>query len=360
VELPHLSLYIRRALRRPSTGTMYILVLWAAMFAARFSGGNQIILPAYYWLTPFDLGTLCILIGNFVLYFVIARQMGRLARGEDGREPDWYATPISDGAAVLGALATTGLAALIPLALLVVFVLLDAHTAGTSWPEFGPALWFSLIRLPHFALLAACLMLALRRSALTRSLPWILATAAMLTAFWDVSLIYHHYATGYALGDIRWVSCCLAVGLALLIAVQAWLASLSAHGSVRADLYLALGAVTAIPALFSLVYFADAFTSSIRIYQLGFGFHTILHATYANMFADVHPLMVTDTGYSQVLMNLGDGSNLPAGCVLYGWRVDLPVAVALLNATYAVALILWWYAACRCLRAARTSDASSS
>lgn len=348
MELPHLSLYIRRALRRPSNVTMYIVMLWAAMFAATLTSDALVMLPAYYWLDPFGIGELCGLIGNLILYWVIARQMTCIARDELGRAPDWYPTPLSDGSALLGALTTTGLAALLPLTLLVAFSLLNGHLHSISWTGYGPVLWFSLFRLVHFALLAGCLQLALRRSILSRAVPLMLAITAAVVTFWDVILPYHHYLPSPVLDNPLWIAVCLSSTLVVLYAVQQWLATLPAQSGRWASSTLVLAILLGIPALFVVSGYLDVFTDFEYVHRLGFEMHCLFNALYSYIYPDIYALLPLDFG-----------DYPPAACLLYGWQTTIPVAVAILTAAYAAALALWWLAACRCLRAARTSDAPS-
>ncbi len=185
LELPHFTLFLRRYRRSWWRSWLPALLLWGGLALLRHEFG--IWLP---WLSGGSLSEeLIILCGNFMVYLILAQSMSPLAlepgsiglaglrRGEGlDRPPLWLNTPLDAWRAVLGCL-LSGLLLALPLVLgLVCYILAAVDAEGQlRQPLFWANLVLSNLRLPHFALAAACLLLALRHSLLAPYLPALLA-----------------------------------------------------------------------------------------------------------------------------------------------------------------------------------------
>ena len=184
---------------------------------------------------------LCIIAAAFVPYLTAARAMGELAHLPSAGNrttalgpPEWYASPLSSGAALLGALLTALLLALPGLLGAAAIGLLGADAVHGAFDfrmnlNLGPLLLAQLTMLPAFLLIASCLGLALRNTIARGIWPWTLAAAAALHAPASLNVMLqgnrfmspwylYPFHGGPALLQLASVPCAVA-----LLALGAWL-----------------------------------------------------------------------------------------------------------------------------------------
>jgi hypothetical protein len=198
LELPHLTLYLRR-LRgaRPGlpwrqqvqTARVQLLLQVLGWSAAALAAGLAAT-PASeaLYLDRRSLFYAVLVLAGFFPYLAAAQQMQQLcsplASGSP-EQPEWFGAPLSSARVLLGVLGSAGLQ-LLPGLLGVGLIAFSAGTAtGTALTTeanlfLGQLAWQALTMLPHYLLLAACLALALRHTRAQAIWQPLLAAAAAL------------------------------------------------------------------------------------------------------------------------------------------------------------------------------------
>ncbi|MCC7477397.1 hypothetical protein IT575_02970 [bacterium] len=378
-ELPHLLLFWRRYQRGWWRYWLPAALLWGGLIYARINFD-----AALPWLRGGSLAEeLIILCGNFVVYLLLAQSMlplvqepgalslARLRRGESGSAALWLATPLPAWRVLLSCL-LSGLISVVPLVLgLIAYIMVSVSLEGQLRSEyFWTNLIISNLRLPHFALACACLLLALRQSALTPYLPGLLALGASLVAEWNQfnALPVLPYFTGGPglIPGLPAGAQILLGGLLLLLCLQFllwWASAYSEESGRRGDggegslarllgllvllcLPLMLGALS-----FGALYFGSAYELQevLAADQLA-----VLHAAMLHFQPDVYPIEINPFGSFSRL------GNPEPGYSLYGSVIGLPEARAMLCQMLGVSLLFWGLAALACVEAARRPRAARS
>ena len=134
MELPHYTLYIRRLTRLPMRATVVILLSWLAILLVQLSIPSSILMKEREYAV---LGIL--LLGHFVLFHTIATGMSALTENMHGIW-GWHVAPLDNSKVLLGTLAATGVAAIIPALGLIAYISLYAF----STLDYG--LWTNMLK----------------------------------------------------------------------------------------------------------------------------------------------------------------------------------------------------------------------
>ncbi|MCH7471781.1 hypothetical protein IIA79_02385 [bacterium] len=342
MELPHLTLHLRQMERVGPRGPLLVLLAWAIVIAFRWSLSFWF---PYYWEWLAEEGI--ILLGNFIVYYVLARAMAALVREGGAEPPAWYNSPLPSAAAVCGTALIALRTAIAPLLGLVCYIFFSVSSLGIAQDMFWPNLLFATVRLLHYTLAAACLQLALCNLPIARFLPVCFALAATLVAHWVFAPGNLPWEVWWFSGNAEWTTIVIGGGLFLLIGLQVLMVQASGAGEpgwkqvgiviMLLGMPIALGVAGWLSNNISVFFVLGEITT---VWQL-----VPLHAAYSLIFADVYPIMphFADTGSPFALYGfvLGIGPGM------------LAKAIALVLALQFAALPLWWFAALRCLNAAR-------
>ena len=293
-----------------------------------------------------------VLLGNYIVYVALALTMSAVALGKSRRSiPEWFITPLPHGTVIGGALWASLLAALIPLVSLLAFVIVTMQMQITEHPQYGelyamfyPHLLTHLLRLPHFALAAFCLALALRHSVLAQLSPFLLSLAATLILAWDIGT--YMVSLPYAPAPI-WPALLGVGGILLLLCLMGLLVGAARRRDAFGEQLACLVCFIIIPTLFGLASMLPQVFLTLSMYgltEIAHGFAFIpLHACYANLFPDVYQFTLDFRG--------GDVSSRTA--LLYGYQLPRTAILLVTCGIYLVTLSWWWHTASRCLDAAR-------
>ena len=219
MELPHLTLFIRRMWRTPGRIAVAFLLAWLGMVLL-IQLNPDLELGLIGWrATTRDLInflTAILLLGYFALFYVIAAGMRAVVDDVRGGIWGWHVAPVGSTRVLAGALLSTVCTSIIPLAGLLAFAPLASMSAGDSYIltngqlglDMFSFLLFALLfvlRLSHFALMAACFQLAFRHTALASYVPVMLAAVATIVCFWQGRLIYENSFATYVDAQLWWI-----------------------------------------------------------------------------------------------------------------------------------------------------------
>jgi hypothetical protein len=227
MDLPHLTLFIRRMWRTPGRTAMLFLLFWLGLvLLVQYNPDLQFGSWQAADRDRINILMAVMLLGHFALFYVIATGMRAVVDDVRGGIWGWHVAPVGNAHVLAGALLSTAGISIIPLAGLMAFAPLAAMCAGDSHMvtngqlgldmfSFAIFALFFALRLAHFALMAACFQLAFRRTALATYVPALLAAAASIGCFWQGRLVYENRLVEYTNASFWWL---LGVGGLLVIA----------------------------------------------------------------------------------------------------------------------------------------------
>jgi len=340
VELPHLTMHLRQLGRSSARGTWLMIAVFMALIILRQVWGTELIPLSIYGRYAYVSQLLSIILGSFLLYWLIAQQMATLASDGRGHPPEWHSSLLSDSAALRGILARTVLTVLVPVGFLALIHLFDMHVGHFDARYYWTAFGLQVLRLPAYALFAGCLMLALRRSPALPYLPLALAAVATLCEAWSPVLILNHTHYDSEFG-MRIALFSLLIGFAAQIILASWLTWLSGRERTGTGHYATALLLLGAAATLSVVSLLYSFTGvNVR----GLAGHVAivpLSAALGNIFPSICSIFPGPSSIS--------GSPI----FMITWLTKPHIASVTLAAAYLVAIPVWWRAAIGCLRAAR-------
>lgn len=219
MELPHLTLFVRRMWRTPGRIAVIFLLAWLGLVLL-IQASPDFEFDMIGWQATINdiinIYTSILAIGYFALFYVIAVGMRAIVDDVRGGIWGWHVAPIGNARVLAGALLSTACTSIIPLAGLMAFAPLASMCAGDSYiltngqlglDMFSFAIFtlFFILRLAHFALMAACFQLAFRHTALASYVPALLAAVASIGCFWQGRLVYVNRLVEYSHASCWWL-----------------------------------------------------------------------------------------------------------------------------------------------------------
>jgi hypothetical protein len=370
MELPHLTLYLRRLravvpgmrwreqLQTARVQFLVQVLLWACLAVAvklcyvPVRDALQLDRPTVFYAAVVLTAFFPLLTAAYAMHQLCLP----LAEGEHAAslpQPEWFIAPLGNAAALLGVLANVLLQILPGMVGLALIVLITGYAAGNDLPFetqifLGQLTWQQFTMLPHYLLLAACLSLALRNTQ-SRSL-WqpILAGAAALhlPAALDMGLQgnratsewywypFHPWQFWLGLGVVPFC------GAVLLLLGWLLVSSTRRAATSPTALLALLGAVVGVLALFQ--------------YELLARASLVLPSLF------IVDLWSVSTRYKELLARAlwpsAPGTFLGGNLARQGygmWHTIVPTAVDFYFWWSLAALVFWWRTALACLQAAR-------
>ncbi|MBN2082855.1 hypothetical protein JW859_11715 [bacterium] len=391
MELPHLTLALRRMRRTPGRTAITILLCWLALVLLESNLPNWPVrfLNACFstnmaWLAVNYLHFIylsIVLAGFFVLYLAIANGMRTLVDDVRGGLGSWYLTPVPSSRVLLGVLAGTALATVVPavglLAYLPLAVIAQLTGMITSYEYPGQLgldnysiytfTLFLLLRLPHFALFAGCVQLALRQTRLVSFIPLLLALAATFSSLWQGRELYANKVAQDLGAQALWVDSIagavvvMALLILALLSERSWLGhAVVLVGAIVIPLAMGISAGVAGE--------MQAYLTNYTGGNLGWSAPPVRVQSLAAALAYDFPAMPFHTGLGHAYPNLEHfwtGQEHQTSWYtrqlrnreehLFGQPIHPYGEQALAQVTggYLLTLVLWWFTALCCLEIAR-------
>lgn len=332
-------MHLRQLGRSSARGTWLIIAVLAALIVLRWMWGTDVSISSSYGAHAYGSQLLGVIVGSFLLYWLIALQMGALASDGRGHPPEWHTSPLSNSAALTGIMVRAIQTALIPLGFLVVLHFFDIYVLEFGAPYYWTVFGLHVLRLPIYALFAGCLMLALRRSPALPYLPMAIAIIATLCEFWSPGLLLHH--SYFSENHSRYIAFLgLALGFVAQFILALWLIWLSSRERAGTGHYFTALLLLGGAGILSVLSMVDSF-SAVNVEGL-------LNPMI------IIPLLSTLGSFFPSLCFISPATGI-AGDTYYVITLltHSNLAVATLAAAYLVVIPVWWRAAIGCLRAAR-------
>jgi hypothetical protein len=371
MELPHLTLYLRRFRTPVATPGGLRLAPSRHALCWLLSGAVWFLLAAVYfawgriWSSAPDglggtwAGSGIVLVANVWLYLSLASGMmqliqepSALRRGSKRHqaEPLWFASSLDSMQAVLG-IALSSLMAILPVSLGALWLV---HTSFGPEPDGSlPVLAgnvFSLLRQLPMALAFGSLAIALRRNLLQPLLPVLFTATAVLAALgdnpaaygWDPVIGRDPFGPGSS-ASFWTIVLGTALSLALFNLLLRWQSRAQTSGA-GAGLPLLL--LVAVPLLAGALGTADQFYWS--------GLSDILTTRYALVLQAPCATFLPDVSMFRLL----EWDNAVSSVEFYGWSFPPVQGLLLASIFYLATTVFWLLTAVHCLDAARNRSAA--